>query len=216
MYRKLVLISLVCVAAISIAQHPASNGLGPQASPDSDNISRIIGAAMARGGASAFLQTLTDSIGGRVTGSPESRAAADLILTTLKQAGFETAHFEEYPLESRWQRGSATGKVLSPVMRPIVVGSYAWVPGTAGKIEAPLVDLGSPASTEITAGGNLRGAAVLVDPHDSADGPSFVMRHNLAIQLAASGASAMLIPSDKPNRMVYTSAFGFYPRGALP
>ncbi len=26
----------------------------------------------------------------------------------------------------------------------------------------------------------------------------------------------MLIPSDKPHRMVYTSAFGFYPRGPLP
>jgi Zn-dependent M28 family amino/carboxypeptidase len=26
----------------------------------------------------------------------------------------------------------------------------------------------------------------------------------------------MLIPSDKPNRMLYTSAFGFYPKGPLP
>ena len=26
----------------------------------------------------------------------------------------------------------------------------------------------------------------------------------------------MLIPSDKPNRMLYTSAFGFYPGGPLP
>jgi carboxypeptidase Q len=216
MYRKLVLISLVCVAAISIAQHPASNGLGPQASPDSDNISRIIGAAMARGGASTFLQTLTDTIGGRVTGSPESRAAAELILTTLKQAGFETAHLEEYPLESRWQRRSATAKVLTPVTRPILIGSYAWVPGTTGQIEAPLVDLGTPAGKEIGATGNLKGAAVLVDPHEIPDNPGFVMRHLIANELAAAGAVAMLIPSDKPNRMVYTSAFGFYPRGPLP
>lgn len=213
MFRKLVLISSVCVAVLGIAQNQGSS---PQASPDSDNISRIIGAAMARGGASTFLQTLTDSIGGRVTGSPESRAASELILTTLKQAGFETAHFEEYPLDSRWQRGSATAKVVSPVMRPIFVGSYAWVPGTAGQIEAPLVDLGTPAGKEIGAGRNLKGAAVLVDPHEIPDNPAFVMRHVLANQLAAAGAVAMLIPSDKPNRMVYTSAFGFYPRGPLP
>ncbi len=32
--------------------------------------------------------------------------------------------------------------------------------------------------------------------------------------LADAGAAAMLIPSDKPGRMVYTSAFGFYPEGA--
>jgi hypothetical protein len=46
---------------------------------------------------------------------------------------------------------------------------------------------------------------VLVEPRD------IVMRRALADKLAAAGASAMLIPSDKPNRMLYTSAFGFYP-----
>jgi carboxypeptidase Q len=213
MFRKLVLISSVCVAVLGMAQN---QGPSRQASPDSNNISRIIGAAISSGGASTFLQTLTDSIGGRVTGSPESRAAAELILATLKQAGLETAHFEEYPLESRWQRGSTTAKVLTPVTRPIVVGSYAWVPGTAGQIEAPLVDLGTPVGKEIGARGNLKGAAVLIDPHEIPDNPGFVMRHVLANQLAAAGAVAMLIPSDKPNRMVYTSAFGFYPRGPLP
>jgi Zn-dependent M28 family amino/carboxypeptidase len=42
------------------------------------------------------------------------------------------------------------------------------------------------------------------------------MRADLAKRLAAAGALAMLIPSDKPDRMVYTSAFGFYPRAPLP
>ena len=52
---------------------------------------RITGAALTRGGALAFLETLTDTIGGRVTGSPESRAASELILATLKEAGFDNA-----------------------------------------------------------------------------------------------------------------------------
>ena len=217
MYRKLIQIGLVYITVgTSLAQNPATS-LSPQFPQDSDNITRIVGAAMTRGGAATFLETLTDSVGGRVTGSPECRAAAELILATLKRSGFETTHFEEYPMEARWQRGPATGQVLSPVTRPLFVGSYAWVPGTAGLIEAPLVDLGSPASKEIAAdSGNLKGAAVLVDPHDTADSPAFVMRGALANELAAAGAAAMLIPSDKPNRMVYTSAFGFYPRGPLP
>ncbi len=217
MHRKVIQAGLVCVTVVaSLAQNPAKI-VSPQVPPDSDNVTRIIGAAMTRGAASTFLETLSDSIGGRVTGSPECRAAAELILATLKRAGFETAHFEEYPLQSRWQRGPATGRVLSPVIRPLFIGSYSWVPGTAGQIEAPLVDLGQPVSKEINAGsGNLKGAAVLVDPHDTKDNPAFVMRHALANKLAAAGASAMLIPSDKPNRMVYTSAFGFYPHGPLP
>ena len=38
----------------------------------------------------------------------------------------------------------------------------------------------------------------------------------IAKQMAQAGAAAMFIISDKPDRMVYTSAFGFYPRGPLP
>lgn len=38
----------------------------------------------------------------------------------------------------------------------------------------------------------------------------------IARQMAQAGAAAMFIVSDKPNRMVYTSAFGFYPRAPLP
>lgn len=180
---------------------------------------RIAGAALTRGGALAFLEKLTTTVGGRVTGSAESRAASELILAALKDAGFTNAHFEEYPLESRWTRGPAAGRIVSPIERKLAIGSYGWVPGTAGAVDAPLVDAGSPSSSTadlpIPAAG-LRGAAVLVDPQKAGEDPSFVMRASLARRLAAAGAAAMIIPSDKPNRMIYTSAFGFFPRGPLP
>lgn len=109
---------------------------------------RITGAALTRSGALAFLETLTDTIGDRVTGSSQNRAASELILATLKEAGFENAHFEEYPLESRWQRGLATARIVSPIARPILIGLMGWVPGTAGEITAPLRDAGAPASRD--------------------------------------------------------------------
>ncbi|MEP6994632.1 MAG: M20/M25/M40 family metallo-hydrolase [Acidobacteriota bacterium] len=182
-----------------------------------DTASRIAGAALTKGGALAFLETMTDTVGGRVTGSPQNRAASELILKTLKEAGYENAHFEEYAMESRWTRGPASGRVVSPTERPIVVGSFAWVPGTAGEIQAPLVDIRSPSSNDLPAPlDRLRGAAVLVDPRKVGADPAFVMRSVLARKLAEAGAAAMLLPSDKAGRMVYTSAFGFYPRGPLP
>jgi hypothetical protein len=199
------LIVSICLAAVA------------RAAPAQDDVAaRIAGAAMTQGGASAFLETLTDTVGGRVTGSPQLRAASELILSTLKQAGYENAHFEEYPLESRWTRGPASGRVISPVDRPIAVGSYAWVPGTPGEVTAALVDVGSPPSSDWMPPASVRGAAVLVDPQKVGEEPSFVMRAAIAKKLADAGAAAMLIPSDKPGRMVYTSAFGFYPRGPLP
>ena len=49
-----------------------------------DVADRIVGAAVNRRGAISFLETLTDTVGGRVTGSPEARAASELILKTLR------------------------------------------------------------------------------------------------------------------------------------
>jgi carboxypeptidase Q len=189
----------------------------PQVPTEADErISHIVGSAM-MGGAQTFLQELTDSVGGRLTGSLESRAAADLLLTTLRAIGFEDAHFEEYPLESSWRHGPAVAHVVSPVNRSLTVGSYGWVPGTNGEVTVPLIDLGAPPTSELIAPSErLRGAAVLVEPHDVEGAPYQVMRTALSRGLARAGATAMLIPSDKPNRMLFTSAFGFYPMGALP
>ena len=188
----------------------ASSGLAQD-----DPLARIAGAA-SRGGAMTFLETLTDTVGGRVTGSKELRAASELILAELKKAGFANARFEEYPLEARWTRGPASGRVTSPIERPLVVGSYGWVPGTAGEVQAPLVDMGSPSTPDAALPAGVKGAAVLVDPRKVGVDPSFVMRATLARRLADAGAAAMLLPSDKPHRMVYISAFGLYPRGPLP
>src|SRR6476661_2055286 len=79
-----------------------------------DELARIVGYSMMSGGASQFLEALSDNIGGRITGSPESKATADLILHTLKDAGFDNAHFEEYTINPGWQHGAGSGAVVSP------------------------------------------------------------------------------------------------------
>lgn len=180
-------------------------------------VSRIVGEASTGGRAFAFLETLTDTIGARVTGSARSRAASQLILTTLQANGYRDARTEEYPLESRWTRGTSSARVLAAVDQPIHVASYGWVPGTPGEIRVPIVDIGAPLTQDLPAPlERLRGAAVLVEPQTIGQDPSIVTRAVFANALARAGAAAMLIPSDKPNRMLYTSAFGFYPRGPLP
>jgi Iap family predicted aminopeptidase len=210
-------VHLVC-SALAVALSVDARAALPQAAMDADErVDRIVGMAMAHGAAHAFLQRLTDSIGGRVTGSTESKATADLLVSTLREVGFEDAHFEEYAVGSRWQRGPAVGRVVSPVARPLAVGSYGWVPGTKGEVTASLIDLGAPPGNDLPIPADrVRGAAVIVEPHTVEGAPAQVMRAALARALARGGAVAMLIPSDKPNRMLYTSAFGFYPGGPLP
>ena len=182
-----------------------------------EEIARIVGYSMTSGGASAFLETLTDTVGGRITGSPESRATAELILRALKEAGFENAHFEEYELGSVWRHGRATAEVISPVERSLYIGSYGWVPGTPGPIEVQVADFGAPGEGRTPTPEQVRGAAVIVDQQSSGVSSAYAgARLMIAKQMTQAGAAAMFIVSDKPGRMVYTSAFGFYPRGPLP
>jgi len=210
------LTALLLGVATASAQS-ASTTTGKATATADEEIARIVGYSMTRGGASNFLETLTDTIGGRITGSPESRATAELILKTLKEAGFADAHFEEYELGSVWKHGTATGEVISPVRRALYIGSYGWVPGTPGPIEVPVVDFGAAEEGHVPKPEQVRGAAVIVDLRSSGVSSAYAgTREILARQLGEAGAAAMFIVSDKPDRMVYTSAFGFYPRGPLP
>jgi hypothetical protein len=198
-------LAVAALAALSIAG----------AASDDDRYERITGAAMARGGAYAFLETLTDYIGPRLTGSGESRAASELLLRTLREAGLENVHAEEYPLLSRWRRGAAIARVVSPVARALVVQSFGWAPGTAGTVEAALADAGAIVS-DSTGAANVNGAIVLADfPGDRAE-PGYVARARHARLLATAGARALLIPSDKRDRLLDIGCFGNYPKGALP
>ncbi len=182
-----------------------------------DELARIVGYSMLSGGASDFLESLTDRIGGRITGSPESRETAELILKALKDAGFNTAHFESYEFSPGWTHGPATAEVISPVHRTLIIGSYGWAPGTNGPIEIPVEDIGASGDGHSPLPDRVRGAAVLVTLPSSMTSSLYVgTRMLLAQQLARAGAAAMFIVSDKPDRMLYTSAFLIYPRGPLP
>lgn len=72
------IIALILVSAIASAQAASSHM--PIAVTDEDILARIVGYSLIHGGASELLETLTDTIGGRVTGSPQCHATAELIL----------------------------------------------------------------------------------------------------------------------------------------
>ena len=213
------LFAVIALLTVGVALNSAQ--LAPALTNDKtkaeEEIARIVGYSMTRAGASAFLETLTDTIGGRITGSLESQATAELILKALKKAGLENAHFEEYELGSVWRHGKTTGEVISPAHHSLHIGSYGWVPGTHGPIEVPVADFGAPAPDRAPVPEKVRGAAVIVDQQSSGVSSAYAgSRFMTARQMAQAGAAAMFIVSDKPDRMVYTSAFGFYPQGPLP
>lgn len=210
-------VMLFLLAASPILAQAATPAVPKVLPPADESVARIVGYSLTQNGAIDFLETLTDTIGGRITGTAQSRETAELILRNLKEAGFDNAHFEEYELTSTWQHGSANGEIIHPIRRPIYIGSYGWVPGTPGLIEVPVADFGPPGNAHTPIPDGVKGAAVIVDLRSNGSSTIYVgTRAILARQLAKAGAAAMFIVSDKPDRMVYTSAFGFYPRAPLP
>ena len=184
---------------------------------DSLIVGQIISTAKMKGEAMSTLRILTDDIGARVTGSEQSKKTSAYLLKKFKELGYDNARLEDYTLQTRWTRKSAVGRIISPTIQPIHVGSYGWCPGTNGEIVTKVIDLGIlntgifPERFE-----GVTGATVIVEPLDSSAHPSLIARFAISKALAKSGAAAMIIPSDKPDRMLYTSGFGNFPVGFLP
>jgi carboxypeptidase Q len=207
--------ALLGLVAPSAGAHGADAGAPRDAASTDDIASRITGEALTRNRSLALVERLTDRIGGRVTGSPQSKAAAELLLQTLREAGLANVHAEEWALRSRWARGSASARVLAPIDRGLVTESFGWAPGTGGAIEVGLVDGGAPGPSDAPPAA-VRGAAVLADFNVVEGEPAYVVRAAYARRLAEAGAAALLVPAGKPERLLDIGCFGNYPKGPLP
>src|SRR5258708_10464778 len=193
---------LLLLGAAPVLAKTATPSARAVSSPADENVARIVGYSFMRDDGMKFLETLTDTIGGRITGSPESRAAAELILANLKEAGLANAHFEEYELSSTWRHGAAAGEVIRPVRRALYIGSYGWVPGTPGPMEVPVVDFGPPGEEHSGAFGRVKGAAVIVDLRRNGSSTCYVgSRAVLAKQPGKPCAAAIVIPYDQDDGM---------------
>lgn len=83
-------------------------------------------------------QTLTDSIGPRLTGSPEQKAAHDWAVKQYQQWGI-AARNEQYGTWRGWRRGHTHVDLIAPRVRTLEGTMLAWSPGTNGNVEAPVI-----------------------------------------------------------------------------
>lgn len=140
---------------------PSLSGPSAASAADADAIQRD---ALTSRHAFAFVQSLCDSVGPRLAGSPADKQAVAWALRAMKDAGLENVHAEPVKV-THWERGTARAEIVGPSARPFVVaalgGSVATPPGgvTAEVIEAAgLAELGKldPAA--------VKGKIVFLDP----------------------------------------------------
>ena len=155
------------------------------------------------------LRYLTDSIGGRVTGSPAADRAVGWAVHAFRLSGVDEVHTEKFTIPVGWAEGATHLEVLSPEPFPVRLVSIGWSPATPeGGITAVIVDAGFGDEAGFAkAGATANGAIVLVhskflitwdDLTSEYDiGPAIINRAMKA------GAKAILWMSSRPNLLLY-------------
>ena len=77
-------------------------------------------------------QTLFDSIGPRLTGTPQGTQASDWVIKMYKSWGID-AKREQYGTWRGWRRGYSHIDLIKPRVRSLEATTLGYSPGTAGK-----------------------------------------------------------------------------------
>jgi carboxypeptidase Q len=120
---------------ISFATTPAAAQFGGQQrgfTHEDPVLRRIWSLGMDSSQGSRLGQVLMDSIGPRLTGTPQMAAAADWAVRTYTGWGI-SARRENYGTWRGWRRGRSRIDLVQPRLRSLEATQLAWSPGTAGR-----------------------------------------------------------------------------------
>jgi len=109
--------------------------------PTDSMIQKIWEEGMQRSQVATLSQQLMDSIGPRLTGSPNMNRGQDWLLATYKQWGV-SAKKEQYGTWNSWNRGAAFAQLTAPRVKPLEATMLSWSGNTAGKwVEGDVIAL---------------------------------------------------------------------------
>ncbi len=155
------------------------------------------------------LRYLTDTIGGRVTGTPAADRAADWAVQAFRHAGVDEVHTEKFTIPIGWSEGRTQMEILSPTPFPVRLVSIGWSPAIPEPgISQDVVDAGFGDEAGFTkAGAAAKGAIVLIHSkflvtwddltNEYSIGPGIIDRAMKA------GAIGVLWMSSRPNLLLY-------------
>ncbi len=125
------------LAALVMASIPTV-AVAQQVAVEDPVVAHIWAEGMEHSQAERLAQTFLDSLGPRLTGSPESLAASDWMIRTYRSWGIE-ARREEYGTWEGWRRGVTHVDLVEPRVRTLEATMLAWSPGTDGSVRGPVV-----------------------------------------------------------------------------
>jgi carboxypeptidase Q len=142
---------------------------GPEEDGTKPALARIAGQGLMDSHAFEYLSELSDEVGARITGSPQSKKAIDWGLAKMSAIGLQNIHEEKWTMWKGWTRGSASAEMTAPQHRTLSVDAMGWTGSTsANGVEAEV----APANLfdldeEIKSAAKFRDKIVLMYPQGS-------------------------------------------------
>jgi carboxypeptidase Q len=150
--------AMVLLAVRGLRAKPAPADESPYAAADT----RILAEIHDHSEAMANLEYLSDSIGQRLTGSPQLKQANEWTRDMFQKYGLTNAHLEPWNVARSWTRGDARARILSPAPHPLTIAAAGWSPGTNGAIQGPVVYVDARTKDDFPKfHGKLKGAIII-------------------------------------------------------
>jgi len=129
--------TLVCSLVVVLSFVPA---LWAQEKVDLETMSRIRYEGFHNSKVMDYASGLMDSIGERLTGSPNMKRANEWTRDQFTAMGLSNAHLEAWgPFGRGWTSQYVNARMTSPDIAPLIVYAKAWTPGTNGVVTGKCV-----------------------------------------------------------------------------
>jgi carboxypeptidase Q len=155
------------------------------------------------------LRYLTDTIGGRVTGSREADRAVGWAVEAFRHAGVDEVHTEKFSVAFGWSEGHTRIEVLSPEPFPVRAVSIGWSPAIPGDgVSTDVVDVGTGDDAGFAkAGAAVKGSIVLVHQNILVTWEDLLGEYQVAPQIISravdKGAAAIFWMATRPSLLLY-------------
>jgi carboxypeptidase Q len=189
----------------------------PALAAQSDDASRLVAALLGDTPMISDLQTLTDRIGGRPTGSAANQRAFDWALERFREAGVE-ARKEPFQMPGLWLERAARATIRGGgVSFGARVAALPFSAATAAAgLTAPLVDAGRGTEADFAAlGGRAKGAFVLIETEELLDLDGlfreYVEAGHIERRAIAAGVAGLVYMSSRPGNTLarHNAALGW-------
>ncbi|HJR61286.1 MAG TPA: M20/M25/M40 family metallo-hydrolase [Vicinamibacterales bacterium] len=156
MTRRLPTLLMVCGMLAVGVQQPAAQG---------DPLQQIKAEALQKSQVMGLFDHLVTTIGPRLTGSPQHKAAADWTREKLASFGLENPRLEPFEFGRGWTLERMVVELIEPRYMPLIGYAEGWSASTSGELVGTPLMVGGKSAADVTAmKDRLAGAIVLSQP----------------------------------------------------